>query len=1446
MRALYITLLPQCPHTPGRAAPLLIGRLPLKSVTLSRNLNTAYCFSKQNHHVHWKRGRKTVLVQRQQNFGFSWRIASGKPQRLHTLPAKCGLASGEGLCSSASDACTEDTAKFTRFLPSSDHSRSDWDCTKDGAQFMRFSPFSDSSRSGWDCTEDRAQVLKCSRFSDHSRSGFARALLHQKQQLIKDFGKFVSALFLLLALSLAPHRVLCEAAVAAPKGRAASSSSREQIQKQEGGDKEAAAVENQVQIDGSSPKDRASEVQSGNAGAVAEAEDEIYRFDEYNDFLDTSVLEGISSKIEAEKAERERRFEDALGAKRRVKELEAFMLEGFKSESALGQKVEEEKQAIVAEGRRLQGKVLLEMEVAVTSLKGEEAELASRADRAYKEYENLKGTMEKLAQKEGKQTQKEVLESKLKDLQRSIKELSENLSRVKTEIFAMKLEGWKAATEDVVSALDRSLTAIEEFWQQWKQRAGGRSTKYSKESKTLSNELAVVKRFSEAGKKMWEQTILPLAVGVHDTTETLDEGTRKLVEDIKLEAEKSKRLQETVDELIRDQMKSVGEEKLELMRTPEELVAKGFSPAEVKWMFGDEEVNVPGIAPLGTALGWKKWRQDKKAELKQYLLKNPEIGKQYVAEKQEQILKARDRVLAHTWFDEWNNRWEISPLGASYAATKLLVESARVRHDRRVMYLRLKGEEHEYFLNVQTYDEIFDNWGGFDALYLKMTTSGVPVTVERMPILFSEWEIEQQLQLPFKAIWWLLQKVWDLDLVRTIKPLYLKVFSQALEELMVRLVFPLSNRFLPQKAKVFLKLELPEAAEAAEPTEVMMWKQEAQKKVDARVETGNGPIPWWMALAVRCYVVGAPVVIALPWVAKVLFYPFQAKPLGPNEVEWKRKKVEKLQKRLEPGMKQQRVDPVKTLFDRMKRVKQPQVSLKDFAGIETVKEEVNEVITFLKNPNAFKEIGARPPRGVLIVGESGTGKTTLAMAIAAEAKVPLVEVQGAELEGGAWVGQGASNVRELFKTARELAPLIIFMDDFDHFAGIRGTTSDKSSQEHESLINQLLVELDGFETQEGVVMIATTSKPWTIDEALRRPGRMDRTIMLPSPNRREREQILKKVAEETMDKMLVNHVNWAVVAEKTAGLAPSQLKYVPQALESNALTGKITDEEELFSVYGWLATVNSITPKWIQKLSWVQNWEKGLIDWLGLKVTKGDLEMAVETMDAYGQTKTGLEVRDPPYVWTREGKFPHAVWAAGRGLVALLLPDFDVVDHIWLDPTSWEGIGFTSLTQKFDEGYQETGTLTRTYYEKQLVLCFGSYVASQLLLPYGENNNLSRFEIEEAQEIAANMVLQYGWGPDDSPMIYCAEGSEGAMSMGQSYEFEVGGKVKKLYLAGYNKALKMLQQNLKVLEALVEHLLESNVLSRKDMANILLEKGAIFEKEPFSLVTYSRATVVGC
>ncbi|CAM6088523.1 unnamed protein product [Calypogeia fissa] len=965
---------------------------------------------------------------------------------------------------------------------------------------------------------------------------------------------------------------------------------------------------------------------------------------------------------------------------------------------------------------------------------------------------------------------------------------------------------------ELVAALSKISGRMKELT--FSRQAGAEQDALSKQSR-IANDLELLK------STLREQNILPEAAkiepeGAENPAEIQED--KAILQQIELEQKISQKLRDVLEKLVARLYENSDEEDPELEQSMSELRDLVFTDS--RWQNEDEET-------------------------KTALLHNRDINKTLCPKEQVDILVTRDKLLSSTWYNEKKRRWEMEPSAALLAVQKNLAGRARVRHDRRIMYLSLKGDDREYIVNTQAFDSEYEDYGGFDTLLLKLIASGVPTSVEVMWVPLEEWSPRRILQLPFKVIWWLLEDFWNSSLVVSIRPWYYKNLVGAFEEIMVRFGFPLIQRIVPQKIRVLLGFELPEGAEAAEPTNIIIWQQEAQKHVDARYAEGSGSPAWWISLPVRCYVVGMPLFILVKLVVGFAITPFRPQRLAMNDVEWKEEKQEELVKKLDLQPKKQTIDPIRSVFDKMKRVKRPEVTLKDFAGIDVIKEEINEIIRFLKDPKLFKEMGARPPRGVLIVGESGTGKTTLALAIAAEARVPMVELQGSELEGGAWVGQGASNVRELFKTARELAPLIIFMDDFDHFAGVRGATSDTRKQDHESLINQLLVELDGFETQEGVVLVATTSRPFAIDEALRRPGRMDRTIQLPMPNKREREQILRQAAHKTMDADLVDYVDWAKVAEKTAGLTPAHLKYVPEGLEGNAVSFKIADEEELFFIFGWLAALNKGSPKWLKESKFTKRYNRMLIDWLGLRVTKEDMEDAVEYLDVFGESKPGLELYDPPYVWSREFKFPHAVWAAGKGLIALLLPDFDQVDMIWLDPTSWEGIAFTKFTKRVGGGYEETGTLTRSYCEKELVSYFGSFVASRTLLRFGENNSLCKAELESAKEVATRMVMEYGWAPDDSPMIYMMDGSGNSLDIGDKHEEEVAEKINQLFYRALEKASHMLEQNQPALEAMLEHLLEYDALNRRDMRRILEEKGAIFEEAPFSLLPFTHTEIVG-
>lgn len=1122
--------------------------------------------------------------------------------------------------------------------------------------------------------------------------------------------------------------------------------------------------------------------------------------------LSDRKFEQLQREEEAERIEREQQLRAALGIDQKLEDVEALWRQAerdSKTRAMFGEKIQEAVREMYADGRRLRALKLKELEAEVEELQREMEGYAKRAERTADEFAAAQLELQKLdnVEFEDDWEKRDSLESAAKDAEVRFGEHWQKVLDMQDEMEEKKMWVESALSDDLPRVLEKSEADLYQAFQQHLLRQSGNKNSGEDGSpnadKVQIGEL--VKDYEMSADIARNQTLLPLALDVEDSEQPaieIDSETEKLYDEIQGELERG--------------------------------------------LTGD-----PTFPPgLEAALGWRAWVNERKAEFKQYLLDNPEIGREYVKEKQEQILIARDRVVAETWFNKTNKQWEMAPMAASHAVTRKLVSGARVRHDRKVMLLTLKGDDREYRVDIGALDAELRDAGGFDALCMKMATSGTPPNTEFMWIPFREWPVWDLFQLPFKVVWWLLEDIWNSPLLLSVRPWYFQTLFETFEEIMIRFGFPLIQTIMPLQARVALGFDLPEGAEVAEPTNVMVWQQEAQKKVDGRYGEGTGSPAWWISLPIRTYIVGIPLFVLFSFVGGTLLAPLRPRKLELNEAQWKEQKQEQLEKEINREVKKDVLDPIKNVFDNMKRVKRPQVRLQDFAGIDSVKEEILEVISFLRNPQVFKEMGARPPRGVLICGDSGTGKTTLALAIAAEAKVPVVELQGAELEGGAWVGQGASNVRELFKTARELAPLIIFMDDFDHFAGVRGATSDTRKQDHESLINQLLVELDGFETQEGVVLIATTSRPYAIDEALRRPGRMDRTIQLPMPNQSEREQILRKVAVDTMDPNHEKHVDWTEVAEKTAGLTPAQLKCVPRALEANAAGYKIADDEELSSVAGWLATFNTVMPMWFKKTKLVRKWNENLIDFLGLRLSKEDIQAAVETMDVFGESHPGLELENPPVVWTREYKFPHAVWAAGRVLVALLLPNFDIVDQAWLDPTSWNGVAFTKLTSRLEGGYQETGILTRTYYEKSLVLCFGPYVAGRLLLPFGENNNLSRGEWENAEELAAEMVLQYGWGPDDSALIYHKAGNENGLSMGDRYEEELEAKGNKVFQVALLRCAEMLERNELTLRALVEHLLQYDCLSRQDMARILEETGAVAEDEPFELVPYTHADLL--
>ncbi|XP_010926735.1 probable inactive ATP-dependent zinc metalloprotease FTSHI 5, chloroplastic isoform X1 [Elaeis guineensis] len=946
----------------------------------------------------------------------------------------------------------------------------------------------------------------------------------------------------------------------------------------------------------------------------------------------------------------------------------------------------------------------------------------------------------------------------------------------------------------------------------------------------------IQKDLETACNEYWEQILLPKVLEAENSEIYPDASTQSFAVNIRRALKESRQMQRKLETQLGRKLKKFGDEKRFLVRTSEEEVLKGFPDIELKWMFGPKEVVIPKAVSLHLFHGWKKWREEAKANLKRDILENIDYGRQYMAQRQERIILDRERVMTKTWYNDERNRWEMDPVAVPYAISKKLVGGARIRHDWAAMYLTIKGDDKEYFVDIKEFDLLFEDFGGFDALYVKMLVSGIPTAVHLMWIPFSELDIRQQLLLITRTTSRCLVGLWKSDVVSYVKDWVLSKTKITIDDLMVMIVFPMVELIIPKPIRMSLGMAWPEEVyQAVGTTWYLKWQSEAEMNHNARKKDS---FRWYLGFLMRSTIFGFVLFNVLVFLKRKIPRLLGYGPLrrDPNLRKLRRVKAYfkyKLYRRLR--RKKEGVDPIRSAFDQMKRVKNPPIRLDDFSSIDSMREEINDIVTCLQNPTAFQEKGARAPRGVLIVGERGTGKTSLALAIAAEAKVPLVEVKARQLEAGLWVGQSASNVRELFQTARDLAPVIIFVEDFDLFAGVRGQFIHTKKQDHEAFINQLLVELDGFEKQDGVVLMATTRNLKQIDEALQRPGRMDRVLHLQRPTQLEREKILRLAAKETMDDELIDFVDWKKVAEKTALLRPIELKLVPLALEASAFRSKFLDTDELMCYCSWFATLGNTIPKWLRRTKPIKRISKSLVNHLGLTLTREDIRSVVDLMEPYGQISNGIELLSPPLDWTRETKFPHAVWAAGRALIALLLPNFDVVDNIWLEPAAWEGIGCTKITKAKNKGSANGNLESRSYLEKKLVFCFGSYIASQMLLPFGEENFLSSSELKQAQEIATRMVIQYGWGPDDSPAIYISSKAVGTLSMGNNHEFEMAAKVEKMYNLAYDKARDMLQKNRQVLEKIVEQLLKFENLTQKELLNILEDYGGTLEQEPFFL-----------
>ncbi|NLW43432.1 MAG: ATP-dependent zinc metalloprotease FtsH [Tissierellia bacterium] len=446
------------------------------------------------------------------------------------------------------------------------------------------------------------------------------------------------------------------------------------------------------------------------------------------------------------------------------------------------------------------------------------------------------------------------------------------------------------------------------------------------------------------------------------------------------------------------------------------------------------------------------------------------------------------------------------------------------------------------------------------------------------------------------------------------------------------------------------------------------------------------------------------------------------------------------------------------------------ITFNDVAGLQEEKEELEEIVDFLRNPKKYTEVGARIPTGVLMVGPPGTGKTYLSKAVAGEAKVPFFSISGSDFVE-MFVGVGASRVRDLFENAKKHAPAIIFIDEIDAVGRRRGAGLGGGHDEREQTLNQLLVEMDGFSKNEGIIIMAATNRADILDPALLRPGRFDRMIYVGVPDVRGREAILKV---HTKKKPLSEDVNLNTIAKRTPGFTPADLENMVN--EAALLTAR--DNRKL--------------------------------------ITMEDINEASIKVQA-GPAKKSKIVSE-------RDKRITAVHEAGHALVSRLMPDSDPVHMITIIPRGMAG-GFTAYIPDDDDEF-----ITKSYLENRIVSLLGGRVAEDLVL--NEISTGASNDIERATKIARSMVETYGMSETLGTVKY-GEDHENPFvgrDYGRSREYseEVAAKIDQevhnIIKNAYDQAESLINDNLDILARITDSLLERETLSGKEFENIFLGK----------------------
>lgn len=455
---------------------------------------------------------------------------------------------------------------------------------------------------------------------------------------------------------------------------------------------------------------------------------------------------------------------------------------------------------------------------------------------------------------------------------------------------------------------------------------------------------------------------------------------------------------------------------------------------------------------------------------------------------------------------------------------------------------------------------------------------------------------------------------------------------------------------------------------------------------------------------------------------------------------------------------------------RMLNEDQVKVTFKDVAGVEEAKEEVHELVDFLRDPSKFQKLGGRIPRGILMVGSPGTGKTLLAKAIAGEAKVPFFTISGSDFVE-MFVGVGASRVRDMFEQAKKHAPCIIFIDEIDAVGRHRGAGLGGGNDEREQTLNQLLVEMDGFEGNEGVIIIAATNRPDVLDPALLRPGRFDRQVVVPLPDIRGREQILKvHLGKVPADE----DVNPSVIARGTPGFSGADL-------------ANLVNEAALFAARS----------------------NKRLVSMVDLELAKDKIMMGAERRSM---------------VMSDKEKELTAYHEAGHAIVGRSVPGHDPVYKVSIIPRG-RALGVTMFLPTEDRY-----SYTKQQLESQISSLYGGRLAEEMIFGAEAVTTGASNDIQRATELAHNMVTKWGLSDNMGPLSYGED--EGEVFLGRSVTQhkavsdltakQIDEDVRALITRNYDRAKNILTENMDKLHTMAKLLIKYETID-SDQIDAIME-----------------------